>query len=183
MTIIPVNSTKFLISSQSHLYDACVAGEWSTIQELYAQHSFLLPIAASSLDVDGWTVLHVCAAKNRPQCLRNLLAMYDGDAQQQQQLVNRQCKRGWTALHLATLYGHVDCLRVLLGTDGVDMQLTTNEGQTLHDVVHRGDVSRVKAVMGLLADEGDGGKAERRWTRGRSVRRRGSGYLHLPSAS
>ena len=88
--------------------------------------------------------------------------MYDGDAQQQHhhhQLVNRQCKRGWTALHLATLYGHVDCMRALLGTEGVDTQLTTNDGQTLHDVVYRGNVSRVKAIMGLLADEGDGGKA------------------------
>ena len=143
-----------MISSQSHLYDACVAGAWSTIQELYAQHTFLLPIAASSLNVDGWTVLHVCAAKNNPQCLCNLLAFHDVF---QPQLVNRQCKRGWTALHLATLYGHVDCIRVLLGTEGVDTQLTTNDGQTLHDVVYRGDVSRVKAVMGLLAGEGDGG--------------------------
>ena len=120
-----------MISSQSRLYNACVAGKWwPTIQKLYAEHSFLLPVAASSLNVDGWTVLHVCAAKNRPQCLRNLLAMHGGDAQQQQ-LVNQQCKRGWTALHLATLYGHVDCMWALLGMEGVDTQLTNNDGQRL----------------------------------------------------
>ena len=70
---------------------------------------------------DGWTALHVCAYKNRPEILRMLI---DAGAD-----VNIQDNDGWTALHVCAYKNRPEILRMLIDA-GADLNMQDNRGRT-----------------------------------------------------